>query len=129
MDQLRILGVEWPPGNNWKQRVIGKEIGDQLAEVFVSLKDKHLLPVPPFTRDRAECRSCQAPIFWVRTAATDSLMPLDWLATVNGNVAIDDNGKANIIRRDLYTDQSVIGDRYTSHFATCPNAAKHRRKK
>lgn len=49
--------------------------------------------IPPGTRPAA-CRSCQAPIFWVKTASQK-------------NMPVDPDG--------------------TSHFATCPEAAKHRR--
>lgn len=50
-------------------------------------------PIPEGTR-ASSCRSCDAAIFWIKTAAGKS-MPVD---------------------RDG-----------TSHFATCPHAAQHRR--
>lgn len=38
--QLKILGIEIPPEKGWKERVIGKEISKQEAELFLSLKGK-----------------------------------------------------------------------------------------
>ena len=111
-EQMAILGVDWPPAKRWKERVVGNTITDEDASKFVALKDAHMMAhkrEPARERVRAECRSCGAPIFWGRTAATQSLMPLDWLASANGNMVIDDNGNAAYIKRDLFDpDKSVI---------------------
>lgn len=53
-----------------------------------------------------KCRSCQAPIVWVKTAAGKS-MPVD-----AGSVTVG----------DLVYDPTW----HVSHFATCPNAKQHR---
>lgn len=58
------------------------------------------------------CRSCGEPILWVRTAA-GKMMPLDAVPRVDGNVMRE------------FADGSRLY--YVSHFATCPNAASHRR--
>lgn len=61
------------------------------------------------TLDRGTCRSCGAPVVWVVTAR-GKRMPLDPpLVTV-----VDDDGRTHRGR--------------VSHFATCPDASKHRRK-
>jgi hypothetical protein len=36
--QLALLGVEWPPQQGWKERVIGCVISQEDAELFVKLK-------------------------------------------------------------------------------------------
>lgn len=127
MDQLSLLGVDWPPSKNWKEKVIGNQISDHEVALFIGLKDKHL--AKPADRERSECRLCGAPVFWARTEATGNLMPLDWLASERGNIVINDDGRAVVIKGDLFDDKAILGDRYKSHFATCPNASKHRRKK
>jgi hypothetical protein len=33
-DQLRCLGIEWPPARGWKFRVIGKTISDDAKARF-----------------------------------------------------------------------------------------------
>jgi hypothetical protein len=69
----------------------------------------------------AECRSCGAPILWAETT-NGKLMPLDAEPTGKGLV-IERSGisKAN-------ADAVVFSrDVYVSHFATCPNAAQHRK--
>lgn len=60
--------------------------------------------------DRGRCRSCQASILWVRSAANDRPIPLD-------------PDKVTIITE---AGEYVTG--YVTHFATCPNAAEHRKR-
>jgi len=74
-----------------------------------------------------QCRSCGKEIIWVRTAATGALMPLDPDPAPDGNVVLVD-GKAHVMSGELF-DPVLEGSRYKSHFATCPNAAKHRKRK
>lgn len=70
---------------------------------------------------RAQCKSCHAPILFTDTA-TGSTMPLDPTPTVEGNIEIDGMGRA-VVRKK----QADGLRRYTSHFATCPDAARHRK--
>ena len=77
--------------------------------------------------EEATCRSCGAPIYWVRTQATDSLMPLDVVATENGNILLVD-GKAVVLRGDLFEQSLPDGLRYQSHYVSCPNAQNHRKR-
>jgi len=56
----------------------------------------------------AECRSCGAPIVWVKTQAKKS-MPVD-AHTYDAEDGLAFNHKKHV-----------------SHFATCPNADKHRK--
>lgn len=66
----------------------------------------------------AVCGSCGAPVQWVKTKA-GKRMPLDVGASENGNITVTD-GVA-------YYWPPGEGDR-VSHFATCPNAAQHRKR-
>jgi aspartate 1-decarboxylase len=63
------------------------------------------------------CRSCGATVEWVVTAK-GSRMPLDIQTPPGkGNIVVD-NGIARAVK---------VGEGVRiSHFATCPNAAKHR---
>ena len=74
------------------------------------------------------CRSCGAKILWVRTAATNALMPLDAEPCADGNIVLRDE-KAHVLKGDLFAGAEGGGPRYKSHFACCPNARKHRKKK
>lgn len=83
----------------------------------------------------SRCTSCNEPIRWV-VMPSGSLMPVDVEPVDHGTVIIttDTVGtlsgntfpKAIVLHRDqpdlFHADQP----RYVSHFATCPNAAKHR---
>lgn len=65
------------------------------------------------------CRSCGAPIIWASTERGKA-MPVDAQTTLDGNLVLD----AGIAR--------VVGHgagQYVSHFATCANAAQHRRRR
>lgn len=76
------------------------------------------------------CRSCGAPIAWASTAAGHR-MPVDPKPVLDGNVVLDSTGGSTVPRAVVYRpgDPSMpSGDRYKSHFATCPNATKHRKK-
>lgn len=72
------------------------------------------------------CRSCGARLFYVPTAATGALMPLNAEAMPDGNVAIVD-GKA-VVLGNLFTEVPD-GPRYMVHWKTCSNPARHRKAK
>lgn len=83
----------------------------------------------------ALCRSCQAPLIWVATEATEKRaakrMPLDAdperptkaLVVEDGNIEFTrtKDGEGNWIVR------YVKGGRFRSHFASCPDAPNFRR--
>ena len=75
----------------------------------------------------AQCRSCGAEIIWIHSAS-GNLMPLDAVPVEDGNMCIVD-GKAHSISSDLFEPMLPQGPRYKSHFATCPQAQKWRKKK
>ncbi|MBF0501471.1 MAG: hypothetical protein HQM09_15125 [Candidatus Riflebacteria bacterium] len=66
------------------------------------------------------CKSCGASIRWVKTEAGKS-MPIDDKPNPAGNIVIE-NGVATV-----RTDKPANTRLYISHFATCVNAAKHRK--
>lgn len=70
----------------------------------------------------SECSSCGAPIRWAMTA-NGKPMPLDFEPVSNGNVVVR-HGRAIIAGMTILEPNEL---RYVSHFATCPNAASHRR--
>jgi hypothetical protein len=77
----------------------------------------------------AQCRSCGAPIIWAKTQGGKNI-PLDAEPGMNGNILLS-NGIAiycDPIDPDFYDGLSGENQRYVSHFATCPNAEKHRKK-
>ena len=59
------------------------------------------------------CKSCQAKIIWAKSVS-GTPMPLDFPG--EKRVVVDEDGVFHIL------------DTYISHFATCPNAAEHRKK-
>ena len=59
----------------------------------------------------ATCSSCDAPIYWV-TLESGKRMPLD---------------RGRQVRVGFVSGRGFVAmGSYTSHFATCPNAARHR---
>lgn len=89
--------------------------------------------------DLAACRSCKAPIVFAVTEPGGSWNPLDPDPVEDGNVELvgrdgEFQGKPGAIRcRTLTRDevaqiQLVPTPRYRSHFATCPQASKWRKR-
>lgn len=78
--------------------------------------------------------SCGAPMRWAHHETTGRRMPLDAEANPAGNISVvrwgdrQPNGMAlPIIAVNVAPDRAMTPMRYTSHFATCPNAAEHRK--
>ncbi len=69
------------------------------------------------------CKSCGKPIFWAIFEKTDKKTPLDWQPVEFGNLVFVAPGIVRVVR----DSEVVTTRRYVSHFATCPNAGKHRR--
>lgn len=79
---------------------------------------------------RVPCTGCQAPIFWVYAYNSGRRCPINDKPVANGNIVIRD-GQAVYLKPNLYDPscQPQPGEaRYTSHFATCPDATEFRRK-
>jgi hypothetical protein len=68
------------------------------------------------------CQRCGAPMTWAVTP-TGSKLPLDPEPRSDGNV-IYEGGLARFISGEMR--RTYTGDRYVSHFATCPNADQFR---
>lgn len=70
----------------------------------------------------ATCSSCGAPIVWA-TTVNGKAIPLDPEPTTFGNLVVVDG-----IARPPRIGDDVPFLQYVSHFATCPNAAVHRKR-
>lgn len=80
----------------------------------------------------AICRGCGAPILWIRTPARKT-MPCDpegvvyWQSPTGLNKIVTPNGE--VVSADLDGDpQLATGVGYVSHFATCPQAGRFKRR-
>jgi hypothetical protein len=85
----------------------------------------------------AACRTCDAPILWAVTTAGKP-MPLDPAPAADGNIILTgqtgrttSGGSAPECRVDDTMTLPGIDppERFKSHFATCPQASQHRRKR
>lgn len=74
--------------------------------------------------DTGTCRSCDAPILWVRTVKGHR-HPLDVEPAEGGTWRVDNGVMLHVPEAERAPDQTL----YTSHFSSCPDADKHRRKK
>ena len=68
----------------------------------------------------ARCRSCGAVMEWAKTQA-GKVMPIDAEPSENGNLVY---AQAGVVR---FAKPDDPGPRFTSHFATCPDAKQFRR--
>lgn len=74
------------------------------------------------------CRSCGAEVAWAHTG--EKWMPVDATPSASGNVLLTGGNppRAEVLAGEDLADARATQTRlYRSHFATCPNAAKHRK--
>lgn len=72
----------------------------------------------------ATCHSCGAPIVWVHTEA-GKRMPIDPEPVDGGNLILD---RRDGPRVTVATEGNLPPCGYVSHFATCPQAGKWRKR-
>jgi hypothetical protein len=75
----------------------------------------------PVPTERGTCRSCGAPIIWVVMYPSGKRMPLDarpLAGLITIELGVPDTGHSR------GPDEEPL---YRSHFATCPQAAQHRK--
>lgn len=79
----------------------------------------------------ALCRSCSARVVWIRTQS-GKRMPLDADPSPKGDFVIvkhiDGGTLAVLVTPKTVEFYHDIKERYLSHFATCPDAGKWRRR-
>lgn len=76
-----------------------------------------------------KCRSCGAAIIWSETK-NGRLIPLDAVSSLAGLFFVSPGGHAvHVDAKGEFAEscRANSSKRYTSHFATCPNAAEHRK--
>lgn len=83
----------------------------------------------------SECRSCSAEILWVIWPRSGKRMPVDAVADMRpppkgGDIVLSlVGGEFGALEAEKFYEpkHGPKRNRYTSHFATCPNASQHRR--
>jgi hypothetical protein len=83
--------------------------------------------------DIAKCLSCGRPIIWAKMLKSGKSNPVDAEPVANGNMQLTEGVAGDVFGEVLDKESLAIkhdeGELlYLSHFATCPNAAKHKRK-
>lgn len=73
----------------------------------------------------AKCKSCGAPIVWARSEK-GTPMPIDAQKSLFGNIELSWFGRGEPPTATIVAPGSGS---YVSHFATCPKASAHRRRK
>lgn len=80
-------------------------------------------------RNNGLCRSCGAAIIWLKHKETGKANPIDALPASDGNLFI--NRDAGLYRQATGEEKEkaikIKKPMYISHFATCPNSARHRK--
>jgi len=85
--------------------------------------------------DPSKCRSCHAEVLWVVWPASGKRMPVDAEPDMRplpkgGDIVLTVHGGAfGELRAEKFNTRAhdTKRNRYTSHFATCPNADEHRK--
>ena len=77
------------------------------------------------------CRSCNAAIFYALSVTNQRPMPIDAVPVPGGNVLVRQGKKSTQLYAKVAGKSDGNGDgqeeRYTSHFATCPQASEWRK--
>lgn len=78
----------------------------------------------------AKCSTCPATVIWAETEK-GKRMPVDAKPVANGNIYLVHRGPRKTplavhAKFDRIDGQKI--PKYRAHFATCPNASKHRRR-
>lgn len=66
------------------------------------------------------CTSCKQQIEWRTSKVSGRKMPIDSAPAAGGNIVLVDRNDYKVVPAGEGT--------HTSHFATCPNAQKHRKR-
>lgn len=74
----------------------------------------------------ATCRSCGAAIVWCKTA-NGKTMPVDAEPADSGNVRVADGIATVLGALEVHAARAAGEALRLSHFASCPQAAEHRR--
>lgn len=77
----------------------------------------------------APCKSCAALVFWCVHEDGTRPHPIDAVPAEKGDTAIYPRGGKLVMKPYGDEDAAKGARRYQSHFATCPDAPKWRRKK
>lgn len=81
-------------------------------------------------REVTRCRSCERPIYW-GVWPTGKKMPIDADPVTTGKLVVTYSPASNTLRLEQFNPNDVKHThnrrRFDSHFATCPDAQKHRR--
>lgn len=83
------------------------------------------------------CRTCPAPVVWRKHERTGKAAPVDRYPVPTGNVVLVGADAYRVLTKAEMAEMDTpkldgLGDpdpdRYTLHFATCPDAPTHRRR-
>lgn len=98
---------------------------DVIVQVRVAVAERlGLKEVPQGLPPVARCKSCGAEMRWCKTPRGSS-MPIDAEPVEFGGNVVIRRGTAIVLKKGEASYPKE--PRYRSHFATCPNSAKHRR--
>jgi hypothetical protein len=75
----------------------------------------------------ARCKACNGELLWT-TTATGKLMPLDVAVDKEGNVYVEDGCGYVLSDESLNAAREANRPLHKSHFATCPEADRFRRR-
>lgn len=117
----------WEAYNAWKSGAID---GTELQRLQDGILAEAQRPKPA-AASGANCRSCKAPVIWARTMGTGSLMPLENQPHDFGTIRLEDDGVSCTVLAQLEAAAEREKGRklYRSHFASCPNAGDHRKRR
>lgn len=132
-DHLFACRLHWH-SMPFRLRVRTQEAYEAYMESKITLDELRVIQADVMREAKAApqstlCRSCKARIFFAKTA-NGSQMPLDFDPVPDGNVMVNEEGVALVLKKaDLFSEAVQLPEmpRYKSHFSTCPAAAHYRK--
>lgn len=78
---------------------------------------------------QGKCSSCDAPVIW-RTTPKGRTIPIDPEPVLGGNIELVGLDACRFLsRNEVFELRSEGALAHRSHFASCPNAQEHRRRR
>jgi NTP pyrophosphatase (non-canonical NTP hydrolase) len=80
-----------------------------------------------YQRHIEPCSTCGSPMLWTLTSATGKRQPLDATPSAGGDITVEIEDGGAVLRSTHWGTPHAGG--HKTHFATCPHAAQHRRRR
>jgi hypothetical protein len=77
----------------------------------------------------SRCRSCHAPIRWIKMSTSATPNPINAEPSVDGTIRIEDNGRGTVLSPAGLVDARQAGETlWVAHWSVCPDRVEWARR-